>query len=275
MLNPISNIFLLSLSLVSIVSCGNRSGNHDISAIENNDSIPAAVKQLVRAVADSDTAKFADLVSYPLSRPYPLRNLETPQEMKQYYSKIMDDSLKRVIVNSNIEDWDDYGWRGWSLNRGEYLWIDDNLYDIPYLSAVESNMLDSLRRAEISSLHPSLQKGWTPVATLVADDDSSIFRIDLNKDGNQGHPIYRLCQYEKGTDLAGIPTSILEGYKETEGTANTETYYFSGPKGESAVYEPEVPDGDMPQIELTQSDGTSNVIPVRNAYWLDLKGVTK
>lgn len=253
-----------------MAACNNTSSDKtDISAIEDSDSIPVSVKQLVRAVANDDTTRFADLVSYPLSRPYPIHNLETPQEMKQYYSTIMDDSLKRVITGSAVADWDDYGWRGWSLKRGEYLWIDDNLYDIPYLSATEINMLDSLRRVEIGTLHISLQKGWQPVGTLVAEDGSSVFRIDLNKsDGNL--PLYRLCQYKKGSDLAGIPASIHTGYKETEGTANTDIYHFAGANGESIVFEPDVPDGSLPQLEFNLSDGTSNIIPVRNAYWLDL-----
>lgn len=270
MLNSFSYIFLLTLSLLSLTACNNTSsGKPDISAIEDSDSIPVTVKQLVRAVVNDDTTKFADLVSYPLSRPYPLHNLETPQEMRRYYSTIMDDSLKRVITGSAVADWDDYGWRGWSLKRGEYLWIDDNLYDIPYLSAAEVNMLDSLRRVEISSLHPSLRDGWQPINTLVAEDGSSIFRIDLNKkDGN--HPVCRLCHYKKGMDLAGIPASINTGYKETEGTANTDIYHFAGKNGESIVFEPDVPDGSLPQLEFNRPDGTSNIIPVKNTYWLDL-----
>ena len=128
-------------------------------------------------------------------------------------------------------------------------------------------MLDSLRKAEIESLHPSLREGWQPVGTLVAADNTAIFRIDSNKT-DKNHLVYRLCSFESGTGLSGVPTSIFTGYKETEGTASTEVYHFSGPNGEEVIYEQDVPDGSSPQLELLNADGTTTILPVNPAYWL-------
>ena len=271
MINPFSNIFLLTLSLLPFAACNRGSDRKvDISTIVNNDSIPASIKQLVRSVADNDSVQFAKLVSYPLSRPYPLHDLNTPEDLKCYYSTLVDDSLKSVIINSTAANWEEYGWRGWSLDRGEYLWIDDNVYDIPYISQTERNMLDSLRNAEIMSLHESLRKGWQPVSTLIADDKSGIYRIDSTKT-KDNHLVYRLCGFESGTDLNGKPTSVFTGYKETEGTASTEVYHFSDSKGNEVIYEPYVPDGSKPQLEFIKQDSSSVSIPVHNGYWLDLR----
>ncbi len=270
MINPLSNILIVVLTLLSCVACNRKpESKTDISAIENNDSIPTSVKQLVRAVAEGDSVKFSKLVSYPLSRPYPLHNVNSPEELEKYYRTMVDDSLRSVITNSTGENWDEYGWRGWSLDRGEYLWIDDNVYDITYVSQAERQMLDSLRRAEIESLHPSLRDGWQPVGTLLTEDKSTIYRIDSNKT-DKNHLVYRLCSFESGTSLAGMPSSILTGYKDTEGTASTEVYHFTGTNGEEIIYEPEVPDGTTPQLEILNSDGTTNILPVRPAYWLDI-----
>lgn len=270
MINPLSNIFLLTLSLIPFAACNrNSESKTDISAIVNNDSIPTAVKQLVKAVAEGDSVQFSKLVSYPLARPYPLHDLNTPEELESYYPTMVDDSLKSVITHSTGDNWDEYGWRGWSLDRGEYLWIDDNVYDIPYLSHTERQMLDSLQHAEIESLHPSLRDGWQPVGALVASDNSAIYRIDSNKT-DKNHLVYRLCSFESGASLSGLPSAILTGYKETEGTASTEVYHFSGPNGEEIIYEPNVPDGSSPQLELLNADGTTNILPVRPAYWLEL-----
>lgn len=269
MFNPFSNIFILTLSFVSLTGCsGNKAKSIDISAIEKNDSIPAAVKELVKAVAENDTARFASLVSYPLARPYPLHDLENAEQLESYYPQIMDDSLKHRITDADASLWEEYGWRGWSLDKGEYIWIDENVYDVPYLSSAEKHMLDSLVNREISSLHPSLQEGWLPKITYASNDGVHLYRIDMSKD-DKGHPLYRLCVYEKDGELSGIPSDIMFGYKQCEGTADTEIYYFTGADGTKATLEPDMPDGSGVTIEFEKNGLQVQSIPLTKSYWLD------
>lgn len=270
MFHTLPPVLLLVLSLVAMAGCSNsKKQEFDISAIEKSDSIPKQIKQLVKAIAEHDTAKLAGIVSYPLSRPYPLHDLNSPQELEAYYSVLVDDSLQRAIATSEVADWEEYGWRGWSLNRGKYLWIDENLYDLPYLSAKESALLDSLAQREISSLHPSLQQGWTPENTLRALDNSAIFRIDRHTD-EKGHPVYRLCKFDEVSGIGGLPSLILTGYKESEGTADTETFHFTSTDGMKATLPFDLPDGSTMNIEFQSPENEIKNVPVEKTYWLDI-----
>ena len=153
--------------LVATVSCGNSTTSRSdaLRQIEDNDSLPANVKKLVKTVAQSDTAAFAGMIAYPLARPYPLHDIADVPEMEKYYGVLVDDSLRNTIVNATPADWQPYGWRGWALADGQYLWLDEeSIYSVNYVSQLEKNMLDSLSRLEISTLAPAMRQGdWKPV----------------------------------------------------------------------------------------------------------------
>lgn len=261
-LRPVYITILLCLA-GSFSSCRHNS-RPDISEIEGCDSIPRSIKQLVKAVTDNDSVSFASLVSYPLERPYPLRNIESPEEMTRYYSTIVDDSLRHIITSSRPDDWMEFGWRGWSLKREGLVWVDDDLYAIDYLSAREKVMLDSLTAREMASLGQDLAKGWKPEMCLKAISDSAVYRIDSGNDSN-GTPRYRLLIYPAGSDLKAMPAYTMVGYRDTEGTAGTRIYYFTDTEGRAVRFSPDSPDGSTPWIEFP--DSISDVTP---AYWLDL-----
>lgn len=269
MLGSFSHIAFLAISAISLTACNNAKSDNNIAEIENSDSIPVKVKQLIRAVADNDSVGFAGLVSYPLSRPYPLRDLNNKEELEKYYSKLVDDSLKSALTSSKVSDWEEYGWRGWSLKNGEYLWIDENLYDVPYVSSSEHIVMDSLVRLEIATLHPSLRNGWRPAGALRSHDKKTICRIDRQTSG-ETDPIYRLSVYRNGANLSEIPTDIFTGHKTTEGTAGTRIYHFADTVGSHAVFEPETPDGSVPQIEFIYGNGVVDTFAVERIYWMDL-----
>lgn len=265
MVNSVCHIFALLLVILPMASCsGGKVTDGDISRIENCDSIPDPVKRLVRVVSENDSAGFAAMVSYPLSRPYPLRDIETPDQMRVYYPVMVDDSLKSMITGSAPEDWREYGWRGWSLHGGDYLWIDEDLYDVAYMSAREREMLDSLTSREMDSVETGFRKGWTPVMCLKGMDNGAVYRIDMSRT-EKGAPRYRMLAYDSGSDLRALPAAVYEGHKETEGTARTSTYYFTSPDGQRVIFSPDIPDGTLPVIEFPDT-----AVTVTRAYWLDL-----
>lgn len=269
MINSISHILGIVLLALPLAGCSGGTKKADISEIEGCDSIPKSVKALVRAVADNDTVRFAEMVNYPLSRPYPLHDIEDEVQMRQYYGVMVDDSLRNVIVSSRPDDWEEYGWRGWTIGRGDYLWVDEDLYDVSYVSARERAMLDSLTTTEISTLELHLRDGWRPVMCMKGVENGSVYRIDERRN-RQGAPEYRLLGYVEGADLRSIPFENLTGHAEIEGTAGTLIYHFTSPTGAKAVFEPEVPDGSLPQIDFTSPAGVRTAVPVVRAYWLDL-----
>lgn len=111
----------------------------------------------------ADTRKpFPLTIDYPLERPYPLPAIVTPEQMADYYPLILDDSLLRVLATAS---WHPDGWRGLTLADGQYACIDSTLlYSLPYLSARERHLRDSLIRREIATLHPSQRHILAPIA---------------------------------------------------------------------------------------------------------------
>ena len=100
-------------------------------------------------------------IDYPLERPYPLPAIVTPEQMADYYPLILDDSLLRVLATAS---WHPDGWRGLTLADGQYAYIDSTLlYSLPYLSARERHLRDSLIRREIATLHPSQRHILAPI----------------------------------------------------------------------------------------------------------------
>lgn len=269
MINSLTHISAILVLLLSLTGCGKKeAAQPDISELENCDSIPEGVKRLVKAVADNDSVGFSAIVSYPLARPYPLKDIENEEEMRNYYPVMVDDSLRHVLTASHPGDWEEYGWRGWSLKNGDYLWVDSDIYDVAYLSAREKAMLDSLRTREMESIEGNYRSGWSPVMCLKGTDNGAVYRIDeaekdMEKESESSG--YRLLVYAPGGDLRGVPAAVFTGNKETEGTAATVIYHFKSDGGAIATFIADVSDGSVPAIEFSDS-----IVPVTRTYWLDL-----
>lgn len=259
----------LCMAIVPLAGCSNNTSSPSASSVFSSDSIPQSVKELVKAVDKDDSVKFASLVSYPLSRPYPLHDIENEKQMKSYYSVMVDDSLKSVIRTSKADNWSDAAWRGWTLHDGQYVWLDENLYDVPYLSAKEKNQRAQLIREELASLHPELGTDWNPEFCLKSPVNGTIYRVDAkNVDGVDK---YRMAIYDKGVSLRDKPSQIIFGVKDEEGSADTPSYIFAGANGEQLVFSPDDPgvdDGSGMQINITTPDSHRH-ISVEKTYWLD------
>lgn len=266
-----NSLLLTSLLILLMTATGCRKQSSDISAIMASDSLPATVKNVVKAVADNDSASFALLVSYPLQRPYPLHDIDNAQQMRDYYSTIVDATLRKAIIASNPEKWSKFGWRGWSLDNGKYLWVDESLYDIPYLSRRETALRDSLMAAEINSIPEAMRKGYTPVGCLLASDDKTVYRIDAATDPDvKANRSYRLSVYPQGKNLKIQPRQVYYGEKIVEGTAATTSYVFHVPHGASIIYNEDISDGSAPQLIHVHPDGSETLQPVVPSYWLDI-----
>lgn len=269
MINSFINILVVALAIVPLASCGKgKSAASDISAIENSDSVPAGVKKFVKVVAEGNEKEFAAIVSYPLSRPYPLKDIKNPREMESYYKVMVDDSLRNVVTHSGPRRWENRGWRGWALEEGQYVWIDDSIYDVPYMSIREKALRDSLSAADIRSIEKSLRKGWQP-ALCLRGDDGSVYRIDV-KDLKGEESVYRLAIYSPQSDLTGAPAGLLTGHRDMQGSALVTTYYFKGSDSMEVVYVADISGDSTPALEFTYPDGSRSLIPVNPVYWLDL-----
>lgn len=265
-----SKIMLTFLLVLLMSACSSETKPREVAAkIEDAGSAPQETVTLIngvtRAVAHNDSTAFAKLVDYPLSRPYPLHDIGDEAAMRRYFPTIADDSLREILAGPEALTWRSYGWRGWSPDDGQYIWIDEKVTEIPYLSNAEKSLRDSLVSREMASLAPSLRGQWTPDACFT-DSTGRVYRIDADKEGRK----YRLSIYNSRADMRRRPAMVMTGTKNIEGSIGFATYDFSGPKGVKAVYVPWTPDGEPASVALTLPDDTTYISEATAAYWLDL-----
>lgn len=235
----------------------------------DHSNLPEDVKPAATAIITDSASKFAAAINYPLERPYPLHNIKDSAEMVKYYPTLVDDSLKNKVKAAPDSLWSEIGWRGWTLDDGSYLWIDSGkVYQVNYISKRENQLLDSLRSEEIASLDPSLRNGWIPVLCIVDSINDKIFRID--SDETVTPPQYRLAAYASGTDLSGIPTMILYGTMDVEGTMANRLYHFEDSVGNQADYYPDLisEEDTVPEINFVEK-GQPKTYKVKPGYWLE------
>lgn len=262
---------LTALTSVALLAACNDTTRASVAEIVSNDSIPVPVKGLVTAVADNDAVRFSRLISYPLSRPYPLHDISDSIQMRNYYTTLVDDSLKNAITLSKPAAWQSYGWRGWTLDNGRYVWIDEQIYDIPYLSKREKTLRDSLITAEIKTLPLNLRSGFTPIACLQSTDTKTVYRIDAaTSTATPRDKAYRLCIYPNGKNLKQQPRQIFYGQKTVEGTAATTTYIFQTSERANIIYAADISDDSAPAIITEHHNGSTTTQTVTPTYWLTL-----
>ncbi len=175
-------------------------------------------------------------IDYPLERPYPLPAIVTPEQMADYYPLILDDSLLRVLATAS---WHPDGWRGLTLADGQYAYIDSTLlYSLPYLSARERHLRDSLIRREIATLHPSQRHILAPIACYTDPSRHTLYRLDQLPAPSASSsvpsfdtpaPLYRLTRYALPLRLNALPDLTLTGTAAPEGSAAQLTYTLTAP----------------------------------------------
>lgn len=258
----IATLVLLLAASLTLQSC---------KANEHNDHTPAdiagarpdeALTKLARSLAEGDAPGFAALCTYPILRPYPLKDIEDSISMVDYFPILVDEPFRSMFRESKPDDWESYGWRGWSIAGSNPLWYDEGVQIIDYVSPAEAGLQRILAREEIMSLAPQFRDGWTPVMTLVETDGDRVFRIDSKAE------TFRLMGFDRAENIKGIPALLLLGTVETEGSAGIQRYTFTSAEGMEAEFMPDAP---APALFLKHpKSGGAETCNVRPAYWRDI-----
>lgn len=310
----IRNIFpslMVSLSVaVLLASCGGSRGDAapDPSTGESADSAAEistgewperseALKGIValeQHMSSGNAKAFAADCSYPLARPYPLRNIADSAEMETYFPLLIDDSLKTAVRNAQFERWRPEGWRGWTLDNGKYLWWDGKLYAVSYLSKAERALRRRLVEEEKKSLAPQLRPGWEPFFCLIGEDNGTIYRIDVETppsrpeaseepdrsdlsdmsdfaDPEGESPRFRMLVYPREVNLHDLPADSLRGVMMVEGSAGSRILSFTGRDGRTAEFDMDATTADdtaTPQLIMVERGDTA-VHAVNRIYWRD------
>ena len=252
---------ILSLAIASCSAGGNRSGS-SYELLPDDDYR----RLIAKAIINDDPGMFASLCRYPIEREYPLHDIEDSAMMVKYFPTLVDDSLKRVISESTPDDWGEFGWRGSSLADGEYIWCDEGvIYSIPYQSAREKSLLDSLMRSYYAFMPSRYASGWKP-ETCYTDSVGTVYRIDRKENGEE-YLLTTIRQKDGAIDLSTARS--LPGTLEIQGSAATHVYSFSD--NDSTIWMIMY----FPYEEVTvlsrEGDGQSDTsIPLTKAYWHDM-----
>ncbi|MDE6018543.1 MAG: hypothetical protein K2G85_06995 [Muribaculaceae bacterium] len=252
------------LTSVAFTSCHDAKAEKESSDSSYAETRPdAALKELMRTLSENDAPGFAALCVYPIPRPYPLKSIDDSISMVDYFPIIADDSLRTYIRKSKLEDWESYGWRGWSVGDSRPIWYDEGVQIIDYVSPAESGLQKILAREEIMSLAPQYRDGWTPVMTLIEIDGNKVFRIDSKNDS------YRLMGFDDAKHMRDLPSVLMIGSVSKEGSAGYATYTFSDSIGSEAEF---FPDAEPPVKIFIKNPKLKkeNSYEVRQGYWRDI-----
>lgn len=305
LINNKPSLFILSAlsAMILSVACGRGGGERRddkdrVTAADDSvsEAAPRIVTLVTSAVRDGDKARFASAVAYPLARPYPLKDITDSAAMVEYYPVLVDDSLKHVIAKAALHRWSNNGFRGWTLDNGEYVWLDDSIYSVNYTSVAEQALRSMLAREEIESLAQPMRQGWVPAFCLYGIDNGYLYRVDMSDnavvtdsvsgpvDTTPGEDImvqpdavasndsslYRLAIYRRDDNLHGDPWLTMTGRLVIEGSEGNRIYHFNDTLGDTAEYAYDcVSEDEEPEIVIIPAGQTELRHKVRRAYWRD------
>ena len=255
-------IACLMLSSFAMGACNDAAGKKG-QADSGEESRPdAAITKMMRAISDGNAEGFAAICVYPVQRPYPLKDIDDATAMADYFPVLMDDSIRDVMKHRKPADWERFGWRGWSFGDDTPIWYDDGVQGIDYVSKAERGLIRILSREELMTLSPEYRDGWTPVATLIGIDHGNVYRIDSKGD------VYRLMGFDSPDNVGGVPSLIMSGSLDLEGSADSRVYVFSDSIGGKIEY---LPDGEPPvRIFISRPGSEEESENVRPGYWRDV-----
>ncbi len=282
--------FLIAASLVLITLCSCTK----LSPIETR------ITNVSQAIINGDAPALAAMVSYPIDCSYPLRNIEDSTQFVAYFDILFDDSIKNVLRHTQLADWSEFGWRGYSFSYGEYLWLDESSVRINYVSEREKELHERLVDDELSSLHPSLDGNWIPYSCYVDLEDSLLLRVDLTsvsevtteavlvedskldsyEESEEEEDLYdydsyghhaRLVIYSLGADIREVPNKVVMGKLSIEGSGGFHFLRFKDEDGNIICILPS-----ECILTIDQSDsGENQRRSIKQAYWSDWLGYSK
>ena len=220
-----------------------------------------------KSIAQKDAKTFSDLCEYPIVRPYPLKDIEDAGQMQDYFDIIFDDSTCNLFKDVSADDWEEVGYRGYSLNRGQ-LWVSDKLYAINFLSEKEYGILQDRIAMDIESLHPALRfENMAPEICFKSAELNSIFRIDIDLQTDS----MRLAAFTDG-DLKGNASFVGKGIQDIGGSGGITSYDFTLPDGKVYSFTNGTNDGSWKLVVYPDGEGDGSAATetkISVCYWLD------
>ena len=239
------------LLFASLVSCNRVNNHNDADSISDNDPVDDYYancshfadtlsydeyhQKIIEAIANGDKQLFAQMVSYPLERRYPLHNIENEEQMIRYFDTLFDVSFREKVSKLDSNSWSSCGWRGWMILDGE-IWNTDPCIVVNYSSPLEQKHSEYLSNKDMARLHESLQGEWRPYycfqldASTCPDFEYSYARVDVIN-AYEKDVAFRVALYRKGESASVKPSIVMLGQQRIEGTMRFESFIFESDKG--------------------------------------------
>lgn len=166
------------------------------------------IREFIQNVKENNVEAIAENIQYPFYREYPIPPINSEEEFIRRYSQIFDDSLRQLIVRSNIhKDWDAMGWRGIMLING-VLWLNygRGLLSVNYQSDFEKKLWERIVKKMKSKLYPSLREFKEPVLFMITKS----FKIRIDYLGNSK---YRYASWSVDETQSDEPDLVLTSDK--------------------------------------------------------------
>lgn len=182
----------------------------------------AFVSKFIGYVKNKDKDRLAVIVSYPLTRQYPVPSIKNKLEFVERYDELFDDKLTKLITSSNpAKDWSEVGWRGITMGAGD-VWLNESgsIIAINYESVAAIKHKNDLIAKDRNSLFESLKKFAEPICIL----ETIKFRIRIDK---MAGGMYRYASWNIKSKMSDKPDLVIEnGQYISEGSGGNHTYKF-------------------------------------------------
>lgn len=249
-------------------------GNYSGKAVEVDDDdfskkAEENLRVILRSIANGDKRRLASLCIYPISRKYPLHDIENAGQMEAYFDVMFDKPFRnRVAGFLDKDSFDMMGWRGDCIGNGE-MWIYDSLYAVNYSSPEERRLLKTQVRMEMESLDNDLRGNeWQPYSCYKDCSDTSIIRIDVK---GKDRTVYRLAGYVKGQKSYDKPAVLMYGTVSFNGSMNYRFHEFANNQGDTISFGDIIYDANADStIEMKWKHGRMEEHHwIKKCYWLD------
>lgn len=138
-----------------------------------------AVQPIISAFQSDDRDYIVKNVRYPLRRTSPIPSIDNEDDLLKRFDDVFDADITARISNSDPEsDWQQVGWRGIMLGRGD-LWVNEAgfITAVNYQSDAEKALQAQLIQAINARVHPSVAN----ISNPIFEWETSRFRVRVDE----------------------------------------------------------------------------------------------
>lgn len=185
------------------------------------------INRVVELVKNDNVQQLADLVIYPIKRPYPIPNITNKREFILYYPTLFDEAFKAELLNPElIKDRTSYSedyqrlsmlWNKLLMNK------EGKITAIHNDSPVQKKLQANLEKEAKTLVHKSINT-WESIG-LLCKTERFLIRID-----NLGDEKYRYAAWDKSKTMSDKPDLILFDGEYEYGSSGNYTFIFKSAK---------------------------------------------